>query len=150
MAKFQLGGHEVKQGTGGEAVNALDENKTLMVTNLTGDEPIKPNVVTGLKNITDVFAHYNPSVDVEYEDGEGAPIEENIAFKSVADFGKKGLIGKSDFLKDLEQKRSEYQKFMKMLKIKQMGNIIKDPEAKVAYIGALKAMIQELEDSGVK
>ncbi len=148
MAKFQLGGHEVKQGTGGEAVNALDENKTLVVSKLTGDDPFKPEVVSGLKTIGDVFNHYKPSVEVEFEDAEGSPVEEKLDFNSVGDFGMKGLSKNSAFLQDLEAQRTEYQKFIKMLKIKQMGNIINDQEAKKAYINALQAMISELESTG--
>jgi len=148
MAKFELGGHEVKQDTGGEGVTALDQNKTLVVSQLTGDAPLKPEVETSLKTINDVFSHYKPSVDVEFTDAEGTPVNNNLTFNTVADFGKKGLIKKSEFLTDLEAQRSEYQKFIKMLKIKQMGNIIKDDEAKATYIDALKAMIDELEQTG--
>jgi len=148
MAKFELGGHEVKQDTGGEGVTALDQNKTLVVSQLTGDAPLKPEVETSLKTINDVFSHYKPSVDVEFTDAEGTPVNNNLTFNTVADFGKKGLIKKSEFLTDLEAQRSEYQKFIKMLKIKQMGNIIKDDEAKANYIDALKAMIDELEQTG--
>jgi len=148
MAKFELGGHEVKQDTGGEGVTALDQNKTLVVSQLTGDAPLKPEVETSLKTINDVFSHYKPSVDVEFTDAEGTPVKNNLTFNTVADFGKKGLIKKSEFLTDLEAQRSEYQKFIKMLKIKQMGNIIKDDEAKANYIDALKAMIDELEQTG--
>ena len=148
MAKFQLGGHEVKQGTGGEAVNALDENKTMVVTKLTGDDAFKPEVVTGLKTIGDVFDQYKPTAEIEFEDADGSPVENKLAFNSVGDFGMKGLAKNSEFLQDLEAQRTEYQKFVKMLKIKQMGNIIKDDEAKQAYINSLQAMIAELEATG--
>ena len=148
MAKFELGGHEVKQGTGGEGITELDQNKTMVITKLTNDAPLRPEFETSLKTINDVFDHYKPNVDVEFSDAEGSPVEANIPFKSVADFGKKGLIKNSEFLTDLEAQRAEYQKFIKMLKIKQMGNILKDEEAKDSYINALKAMIEELEKTG--
>ena len=148
MAKYELGGHEVKQDTGGEAVNELDQNKTLFVTQLTGDDPIKPEMHSDLKTMKDVFERYQPNVDVEFEDGEGNPVEENIAFGSVADFGLKGMPKNSEFLQDLAAQKNEYRKFIKMLKIKQMGNILKDPEAKQNYLSALKSMITELEQSG--
>ena len=148
MAKFELGGHEVKQDTGGEGVNALDQNKTLVISQLTGDAPLKPEVETGLKTMKDVFDHYKPSLALELTDADGAPVSNDIQFNSVADFGKKGLIQKSPFLTSLEAQRSEYQKFIKMLKIKQMGNIIKDEEAKATYIDAIKSMIAELEETG--
>jgi len=148
MAKYELGGHEVKQGTGGEGVTLLDQNKTIVVTQLTGDEPLAPAFEKDLKNINDVFAHYKPKVEVEFEDAEGSPVNNNLSFSSIADFGKKGLIKNSEFLQDLESQRAEYQKFVKMLKIKQMGNILKDGEAKQAYINGIKAMIEELEQNG--
>lgn len=148
MAKFELGGHEVKQGTGGEGVNELDQNKTMVISKLTNEAPLKPEFQNSLKTINDVFDHYKPNVDVEFTDAEGTPVNNNLQFKTVADFGKKGLINNSEFLTDLEAQRSEYLKFIKMLKIKQMGNIIKDDEAKENYINALKTMIQELEETG--
>lgn len=148
MAKYDLGGHEVKQGTGGEAVNALDQNKTLFVTNLTGDEALKPEFGEGLKTINDVFEHYKPTKEIEFIDDDGAPVANTLSFNSVADFGKNGLINNSDFLQSLEAQRSEYQKFIKMLKIKQMGNIINDPEGKQSYIEILQSMIAELEETG--
>ena len=148
MAKYELGGHEVKMGTGGESVSALDQNKTLIVTNLTGEEALKPEFNTDLKTISNVFDHYKPNMDVEFENADGAPVENNLQFRGVSDFGKKGLIKNSEFLQNLEAQRSEYQKFIKMLKIKQMGNIVKDGEAKQTYINALKSMIQELEETG--
>lgn len=148
MAKFQLGGHEVKMGTGGEAVNELDQNKTLIVTNLTADEPLKPEFHNDLKTIGDVFERYKPNVDVEFQDEDGSPISNNLQFRSVGDFGKKGLVKNSDFLQDLDAQKGEFQKFIKMLKIKQMNNIINDPEAKQSYINALQAMIDELAESG--
>lgn len=148
MPKYELGGHEVKQGTGGEAVNELDQNKTLVLAKMTGDDPLKPEFESNLKTISDVFQHYQPNVDVEFENAEGSPVENNIPFRSVADFGKKGLIKNSEFLQDLEAQRTEFQKFIKMLKIKQMNNIIKDPDAKQNYINALQSMITELEGTG--
>ena len=148
MAKYDLGGHEVKQDTGGEAVNALDQNKTLFVESLTGEAPLKPEFTKGLKKVGDVFNYFKPQKEIEFEDDDGNPITNEIQFSSVADFGKKGLTKKSDFLQNLEAQRSEYQKFLKMLKIKQMGNIIKDPEAKQSYINVLQGMIAELEATG--
>ena len=148
MAKYDLGGHEIKQGTGGEAVNALDQNKTLFVTNLTGDEAVKPEFGESLKTINDVFDHYKPTKEIEFTDDDGAPVANTLSFNGVADFGKKGLINNSDFLQNLEAQRSEYQKFIKMLKIKQMGNIVNDVEAKQSYIEILQNMIAELEETG--
>jgi len=148
MAKFQLGGHEIKQGTGGEAVNALDENKTMVISKLTGDDAFKPEVVSGLKTISDVFNHYKPNAEIEFEDAEGNPVENKLDFNSVGDFGMKGLSKNSEFLQDLEAQRTEYHKFIKMLKIKQMGNIINDADAKQSYVNALQSMINELESTG--
>lgn len=148
MAKYELGGHEVKQGTGGEAVNALDQNKTMLISKLTGEDPLKPEFHTDLKTINDVFDRFKPEADLEFEDADGSPVNNTLQFRSVGDFGKKGLIKNSDFLQDLEAQRSEYQKFIKMLKIKQMNNIINDADAKQAYINALQSMIDELADTG--
>jgi hypothetical protein len=149
MSDFQLGGHEVKQGTGGEAVNHLDQNKTLYVAKLTGEDVLRPETVTGLKNMTDVFNHFKPFVEVDFKDETGATVSNNVQFSSIADFGKKGLIAKSSFLQQLDTQKEEYLKFQKMLKIKQMTGIVGDAQAKESYINALKAMVKELEATGV-
>ena len=145
MAKYDLGGHEIKQDAGGETVKALDQNKTLFVSALTGEEALKPEFTQNLKTIKDVFEHYKPSKEVEFIDDKGAPINNELRFNSISDFGRKGLINNSEYLKNLEAQKSEYQKFIKMLKIKQMGNIINDVEAKASYIEILQSMIAELE-----
>lgn len=145
---YSLGGHEVSQDSGGESITVLDPTKTMVVTKLTADDAVAPKIVPNLQTISDVFDHYKPELEVEFTDADGAPVNNKLQFRSVDDFGKKGVIEKSDFLQALEAERVEYQKFLKMLKIKQMQNVLKDPEAKAAYLGALRAMIKELEDAG--
>lgn len=148
MAKsLSLGGHEVSQESGGESITILDHGITLAVLGLTAEAPVKPEIQKGLQTITDVFNHYQPELEVEFKAADGSPIVNNLSFRSISDFGKDGLIEKSEFLQDLEAERVEYQKFIKMLKIKQLSNILKDPAARTAYLNALRAMIQELEEA---
>ena len=37
--------------------------------------PVAPEVITGLTNIDQVFAHFLPEIDIEFTDAEGAPVE---------------------------------------------------------------------------
>lgn len=53
---------------------------------LTKDEPVAPEVVAGLTNIDEVFAHFRPEIDIEFADADGAPVEENFRFHNVGDF----------------------------------------------------------------
>jgi hypothetical protein len=148
MAKYSIGGHEVPQDAGGEAINELDKNKTLFIESLTAEAPNEPEIVTGLTTLSEVFEHFQPEMEVEFTDEEGTPISNTLTFRSLDDFGKNGVIAKSEFLQKTETQRAEYTRFMKMLQIKQLGNVLNNPEAKAAYVEAIRAMIQELEDAG--
>jgi predicted component of type VI protein secretion system len=129
----------------GEAIALLPENRTLLIEQLTGDPPPKPEIVTGLKTIDDVFNRYQPKVEVEFEGAEGESMDEEISFNGLGDFGPKGLIKNSDFLQDLDAQVSNYHRFMKYLNNKILRKMLADPEAKAAYLAELDNMLAELE-----
>ena len=148
MDDVSIGGQERKVDRGGEGITDIPKNRTLVIDQLTSNPPIKPEIVEGLKNIREVFEHFQPETEVEFENEEGAPVKENLAFRSVSHFGDKGIIRQSRFLQDLELRRKDYQKFIRMLKSnKVLEKILRDPEAKTAYLNGLWALLQELEEA---
>ena len=58
MFNYGVGGNEVKVDAN-EAIQEIQENKTLLVGKLTSEEAISPEIVTGLKTVEDVFATSN-------------------------------------------------------------------------------------------
>jgi len=139
---------EVQDVEVGEAILEFPQNRTLMVEQLTHDEPSKPEIVKGLKTVEDVFEQFKPNVDVEFQDMEGVPKKENLNFTNVGDFGVKGITAQSDFLQGLQVQQDEYQKIIKQLKSnKQLRTVIEDMETKQALINAIHALLKELESS---
>ena len=96
MFNYGVGGNEVKVDAN-EAIQEIQENKTLLVGKLTSEEAISPEIVTGLKTVEDVFAHFKPAVSVEHETYEGTTVKEEFNFKNVGDFTPKKLVENSPF-----------------------------------------------------
>ncbi len=144
---FGIGGQEVK-GDASEALNEIPKNRTLLTGKLTPNAPVKPEVVEGLQTVEDVFEHFAPTVKVDFEDADGGTVNEEMKFKNLGDFGKKGLINNSSFLNDLEIEASQYQKMIKQLKTnKILKAALQDPEAKESVLETVKALIQEIENT---
>ena len=79
ILEYGIGGNEVKVDTS-EAIANIPENRSLIVEQLTADEPVTPEAVKGLSTIEEVFAHFLPNIDVEFENEEGQPVKENFRF----------------------------------------------------------------------
>ncbi len=142
-------GAYVKDIDANAAIAEIAKNRSMLVAKLTSDPAIKPEVVTGLTNPEDVFEHFKPNVEVAFEDQEGNEKKEQLKFKNLGDFGKKGIVNQSDFLKGLDGQQENNQKFIKQLKSnKILKAMLANPEAKAAYIETLKSLIEELESSG--
>lgn len=146
MQEYGIGGTEVK-GDASEAFAEIPQNRTLLCEKLTGDAPIKPNIVEGLQTIDDVFEHYKPEIEVDFEDSDGAGKQETLSFKGLSDFGVKGITAQSEFLKDLTIEKEQYQKIIKQLKSnKLLRKTLDNPETKADLLGVMYALIKELED----
>ena len=144
---YGIGGNEVRQ-EGQEAILEIPQNKTLIAQKLTPDTPVRPEIVTGLQNMDDVFEHFAPKVKVNFEDDEGRISREELAFKNVGDFSINGLTTQSPFLQDLKTKTVHYQKMIKQLKTNKVLKLaLQDPEAKKAIIASLQGLIQELDQT---
>lgn len=146
MNEVEIGGQLVPQQSF-EAITQISSNRTLLVQKLTA-RPTKPEPITGLKTLNEVFEHFKPTVKVEFENEEGAPVNEELHFSNLADFTKNGITEQSEFLKDINSQQENYHKFIKQLKSnKILKSALQNPEAKQAYLKALQAMIQEIEEA---
>ena len=129
-----------------ESVIEFPQNRTLLTEQLTYEEPTRPEIVRNLKSVDDVFEHYKPKVDVEFQNSEGAGKKEALTFKTLADFGVKGLTAQSAFLQELDIQKEEYQKIIKQLKSnKQLRQAISDLETKQSLLNTILALLKELE-----
>lgn len=147
MDTYGLGGTEV-QSDANEAIQEIPQNRTLFVEKLTQDQPIKPEVITGLKTVEEVFEHYKPEVEVEFEDADGVEKKENLNFRNLGDFGGKGITKQSKFLKDLNTEKDQYIKIVKQLKTnKILKTALENPEAKASLLEAMRALLTEIEES---
>ena len=79
LNNYGIGGNEVKIDAS-EGIADIPQNRTLLVEQLTKDEPISPEVIEGLTSIEDVFGYFKPEVDIEFENAEGQPVEETRFF----------------------------------------------------------------------
>ncbi len=144
---FGIGGTEVKLDAF-EAFQDIQSNRTLVAQKLTDKAPVKPEVVEGLTNVEEVFAHYKPNVDMSFESEEGTMTRENLSFSHLGDFGVKGITAQSPFLSDLNTKQDQYQKIIKQLKSnKLLKAALASPDGKENLMGALQSLLAELKES---
>ena len=147
MYDYQVGGNAVKMDAS-EGMADIPMNRSLFVQKLTADDPVRPEAVYDLKTVEEVFEHFKPSVEVEFDQQDGSSKSEQISFSSVADFKASSMVAKSPFLQDLNSQKEEYQKLVKQLKTnKLVRNVIENPETKASFMAALQHLILELENN---
>ncbi|HRO43245.1 MAG TPA: type VI secretion system contractile sheath small subunit [Flavipsychrobacter sp.] len=147
MFDYQVGGNAVKTDAS-EGMADIPMNRSLFVQKLTADDPVKPQAVYDLKTVDEVFNHFKPKVEVDFEKQDGSAVSEEIRFNSVGDFKPSAIVGQSGYLQNLSNQKEDYQKVMKQLKTnKLVKNVIENPETKAAFMSALQSLIQELENS---
>ncbi|RYZ46987.1 MAG: hypothetical protein EOP49_22365 [Sphingobacteriales bacterium] len=147
MFNYEVGGNEVKVDAN-EAINEIQANKTMLVAQLTDEEPIQPEAVAGLKTLEDVFRHFKPSINVDMQNARGETVKEQMRFGKLDDFTPKGLTRQSAFLNSLKIQQEQYTKIMKQLKSnKVLQTMLANPETKDAIINALKQVTTELESN---
>ncbi|NDV64642.1 type VI secretion system contractile sheath small subunit [Bacteroides sp. 224] len=145
ILEYEIGGNEVKIDAS-EGIANIPDNRSMVVEHLTADEPITPEVAYNLKKIEDVFAHFNPNMDIEFENEEGQPVKENLRFNNVDDFSVKKMTQQSNFLAGLSQEKDSYEGMIKQLRSnKVLQKALQDPETKAAFIAALTSLKNELE-----
>ncbi|MFA6778658.1 MAG: hypothetical protein WCU80_02585, partial [Paludibacteraceae bacterium] len=100
ILNYEIGGNEVKQDAM-EGIADIPQNRTMFIGQLTSEEPVSPEAVDNMKTIEDVYAVFQPNVDVEFENEEGEPVRENFRFSNTADFQVKKMTENSSFLNNL-------------------------------------------------
>ncbi|GAB2530502.1 hypothetical protein [Spirosoma aerophilum] len=146
MFDYGIGGQERKLDVN-ESIVDIPQNRTLLIEKLTADPALRPEIVEGLKTVGDVFDHFQPQQDIEFETEEGSPISETLRFRALGDFGRKGVIAQSVYLQELNMTYEDLQRYVKQLKSnKILKTVLENPEAKAAYMSAIEAMIRELEE----
>lgn len=147
MYNYGVGGNE-KKVDANEAIQEIKNNKTLLVSKLTTDEPMTPDIVKGLKTVEDVFNHYKPTIAIDHETTDGETVKEEFAFNNLGDFTPKNLVENSEFLKNLSVEQEQYNNIIRQLRNnKVLKNMLADPESKAAFIEVLKSVAQELESN---
>lgn len=147
ILNYEIGGNEVKIDAS-EAIADIPENRTLLIEKLTADDPVNPETVEGLTTIEDVFAAFQPNVDVEFENAEGEPVKENFRFSNTADFQVKNMTAGSRFLNNLSIKKDFYSKLVKQLRSnKVLQRALESSESRQALIDALSELKKELQET---
>lgn len=142
---YEIGGNEVKVDAS-EGIADIPGNRSLIIEQLTSEEPVKPEAAYGLTSIEDVFAHFQPNIDIEFDGEEGQPVKENLRFSTVGDFGVKNMTEQSNHMRSLAQKKAFYEGMIKQLRSnKVLQRALEDPDTKQAFIAALATLRQELE-----
>lgn len=145
MFDYQVGGNAVKMDAA-EGMAEISMNRSLFVQKLTADDPVRPEAVYDLKTVDEVFEHFKPAVEVEFETADGTTKGEELKFRNVGDFKPNSMVQQSSFLQGLNAEKEEYAKLMKQLKTnKLVKNAIENPETKEAFMAALQNLIQELD-----
>lgn len=147
MFNYEIGGNERKIDTS-EAFVDIAPNKTLFVQQLTDNEPVKPEKVEGLKTVEDVFAHYKPQVNVNFDREDGSVQQETLHFQHLGDFGVKQIVQQSDQLRNLNVERDTYLTITRQLKTnKTLKAILENPETRQAFSAALANLAKELQEN---
>lgn len=147
MFNYEIGGNERKIDTS-EAFVDIAPNKTLFVQQLTDNEPVKPEKVEGLKTVEDVFAHYKPQVNVNFDREDGSVQQETLHFQHLGDFGVKQIVQQSDQLRNLNVERDTYLTITRQLKTnKTLKAILENPETRQAFSAALANLAGELQEN---
>ena len=145
IMEYGIGGNEVRVDAS-ESIAAIPDNRTLLVEQLTADEPINPDVIESLTTIEKVFAHYKPKVDIELKNQDGERVNETLHFTSVGDFSVKNMTTQSPFLNELKASKDFYEGLKKQLRSnKVLQKALENAESRQALLEALKGIQAELE-----
>ncbi|RAJ88090.1 type VI secretion system (T6SS) VipA/Hcp2 family protein [Chitinophaga dinghuensis] len=147
MFNYEIGGNERRIDTS-EAFVDISPNKTLFVQQLTEQEPIKPEIVEGLKTVEEVFKHFKPKVSVDFEQKDGSTVNETLHFDHLGDFSVKSMIQQSNQLRDLNVESEMYLNIIRQLKTnKTLKATLENPETRQAFAAALENLAKELQQN---
>lgn len=136
----------------GAKVNAIDANKTLIIDQYTSDATSEPELFQEAKTIKDVFDHFKPTIDVDFENADGETVPETLHFNEMKDFdvngGKGNLVANSQFLSDIKLHHDNAARIHKQIEQNaKLRNILKDAQGRAELRAMLQEMIDELEAS---
>jgi len=144
ILNYEIGGNEVKQDAM-EGIADIPQNRTMFIGQLTSEEPVSPEAVGDMKTIEDVYAAFQPNVDVEFENEEGEPVKENFRFSNTADFQVKKMTENSSFLNNLSVQKEFYEKLVKQLRSnKVLQRALENQESRQSVVDALTQLQNEL------
>lgn len=147
MFNYEIGGNERKIDTS-EAFVDISPNKTLFIQQLTEQEPVKPEIVEGLKTVDEVFRHFKPKVGVSFDKKDGSTANEILHFGSLGDFSVKSIVQQSDHLRDLNVESELYLNIIRQLKTnKTLKATLENPETRQAFASALESLAKELQQN---
>lgn len=145
MFNYEIGGNERKVDAS-EAFVDISPNKTLFIQQLTDNDPVKPEIVEGLKTEDEVFRHFKPSVGVSFENNDGSVKDETLRFEHLGDFSVKSLVQQSDTLRNLKVESDMYLNIIRQLKTnKTLKATLENPETRQAFAAALENLAKELQ-----
>lgn len=145
LGNYGIGGNEVKIDAS-EGIAEIPQNRTLLVEQLTKDEPVAPEVIAGLTNIDEVL--HIREIDIEFSDAEGAPVEENFRFQNVGDFSVKKMTEQSPFLSGLNAEKQFADRMEKSLRSnKVLQRVLENPETRGAFVNAISAILDDLKNN---
>lgn len=146
MFNYEIGGNE-KKIDASEAFVDIAPNKTLFIQQLTENEPVKPETVEGLKTVEDVFRHFKPQVEVNFEKADGSEAPETLHFNNLGDFSVKSMVQQSNLLRDLNIEHDMYLNIIRQLKSnKTLKSTLENPETRQAFSAALENLAKELRE----
>lgn len=149
ILNYGIGGNE-RPVEASEAIGNIPQNRTLFIGKLTADDPIAPETIEGLKTIDDVYAKFQPNVDVEFETMDGESVKENFKFSNTGDFQVKQMTTHSNFLNGLSMEQEFYEKLVKQLRTnKVLQKALENDDARQGMIDALAKLREELKESGI-
>jgi len=131
-----------------ESIIEFPQNRALLVEQLTSTPPPKADIVSGLRTMDDVFAHFKPSAKIEFEDVDGQTKKETLQFREIRDFDKDRLKKNAGFLKQLDLLKENYEKMEHQLKTnKVLRDAVSNPESRKALIMSMQSLLKELQDN---
>jgi hypothetical protein len=145
--EFGIGGTQGNVEVGSESVTELSKNRTMFITQLTDEAPFSPDLMYDVKNMKDAFETFKPSKEISFTTEDGSSTSEVLEFENVGDFGPKGIVAKSNYLREQKQKEDQYRAISKELKSnKALQAIVSNPETRQAFLEVIKGLVQDLEN----
>lgn len=133
-------------------VTPLDNNKSIIIDQYTSDVEVgNSELFENPKTMQDVFNHFKPTVNVEFEDEQGGIVSEQLKFNEMRDFeangGKGNLVTNSPFLSAVKSKVDVSAKIRKQIEQNQrLRNILKNEESKAALKEVLEELLEEIKN----